>query len=134
MKVIGIDYGTRRIGIAMADTGVGMAFARPQLDGGADAHTRIARICADERVDHIVVGLPLGMDGQETDTTRRVRTFVDALATTTGLPVDFMDERLSSAEASQRLHEAGINTRKQKKLLDSVAAQIILESWLASHR
>lgn len=134
MKALGIDFGIKRVGLALMDEAA--LFAYP-----VDAITRSTRqqlfddlleIVEKESVSHIAIGLPLGMDGQETDTTRQARNFADSLERKVpgAVSIDLMDERLTSMEAKDQLREAGTKSKKMKGKLDSQAAVIILETWL----
>jgi putative Holliday junction resolvase len=132
MKILGIDYGTKKCGLAVADTNIGMAFAREVLPrkNNESLIVAIEKMVHDEGMSEIVVGLPLDMHNRETLITRQARNFGNKLATRLGLPVHFCDERLSSAEAKERLHEAGFSAKKTKKNLDAEAAAIILRTHL----
>jgi putative Holliday junction resolvase len=106
--LLGIDLGDRRIGVASADTASG--FVRPLLtfERGTplqDAGT-IGRICSERRVDALVVGLPLHMDGSESQQSERTRAWVEAVAPLIDVPVTFRDERLSSERAEARMGRA----------------------------
>ncbi len=133
MKILGIDYGTKKCGLAVADTELGMVFARtvlPRKDNES-LYTTIARMVEEESIAEIVVGLPVDMYGEETLITRQAKNFGTRLAARLNLPVNFCDERLSSVEAQERLREAGFSAKKTKKNLDAEAAAIILRTYLA---
>lgn len=89
-------------------------------------------IISEEKVEGVVLGLPLDLEGQETETTRQVINFKNSLARRIDLPVFLVNEALSSFEAEQALSMAGMKKKKQKPVLDQMAAVIILESFLAS--
>ncbi|WP_022660711.1 Holliday junction resolvase RuvX [Paucidesulfovibrio longus] len=136
MRTLGIDFGLKRVGLAVTDPYGMMAFPRPALE-----RTTKDRLFADllalieaDRIERIVVGLPLALDGSDTETTRQARNFAERLGRRTPLPIEFMDERLTSAEAEGLLKEAGLCGKKRKTRLDSQAAVIILEAWLATNR
>lgn len=136
MRTLGIDFGLRRVGLAVTDPDGMMAFPRPALERTTKDRLfddLLALIEAD-RIDRIVVGLPLALDGSDTETTRQARNFAERLGRRTPLPIEFMDERLTSAEAEGLLKEAGLCGKKRKTRLDSQAAVIILEAWLATNR
>lgn len=132
MRVLGIDFGLKRVGVAVGDTATSMAFPRPlvQRTTRQKLFDDLAAIIQEESVEHIVVGLPLAMDGSDTETTRQARNFAESLARRTDADVVLHDERLSSAEAEERLKEAGLCAKKRKTKLDSQAATVILQSWL----
>lgn len=133
MRVLGIDYGQVRVGLALTDPEGRMAFPRPALARTSrDAlFAELLALAEAEGVGAIVVGLPLALDGTDSLTTRQARNFAESLARRVAVPVHLMDERLSSAEAEARLKEAGLCSRKMKSRLDSQAAVLILESWIA---
>jgi len=137
MRVLAIDFGTKKLGLALSDPEGRFALPRGIMPREGDAermYAELARLAADERVGELVVGLPLGLGGEETETTRQARNFGNRLATRLSLPVHFVDERLSSAEARSRLAETGTRGKKAKARLDAEAAALILESYLSSRR
>lgn len=135
MAILGIDFGRRRIGLAIADSlespalpliTVDRASLRRDLD-------RIGAAIRSRGVHQIVVGLPLNMDGSEGPMARAARNFGARLGAHLGLPVDYADERLSSFEARERLKDAAVG-QYRKTPIDAMAATLILEEWLATHR
>ncbi|GAB6124497.1 Holliday junction resolvase RuvX [Humidesulfovibrio idahonensis] len=135
MRVLGIDYGQVRVGIAITDPEGRMAFPRPAIvrtTRDALFASLVALIKA-EGAEAVVVGLPLTLDGEDSLTTRQVRNFAESLARRTTAPVHLMDERLSSAAAQAQLKEAGLCSRKMKSRLDSQAAVQILETWISQN-
>ncbi|MGE4290839.1 MAG: Holliday junction resolvase RuvX [Desulfovibrio sp.] len=136
MKSLGIDFGLRRVGLAVTDPDGMMAFPRPALERTTkdQLFADLLALIDTEDIGQIVVGLPLALDGEDTETTRQVRNFAERLGRRTPLPIEFMDERLTSAEAEGLLKEAGLCGKKRKARLDSQAAVIILEAWLAANR
>ena len=136
-RVLAIDYGERRIGLAVSDAT--RTLARPlttlivsdQRDAIARVTSELARLAAEEDgVQAIVVGMPAKLDGTPSDQTRRVAAFIDALAGTTALPIVRVDERLTSREAESRLAVGERDWRKRKKRLDAAAAAVILQEYL----
>jgi len=135
-RLIALDHGKRRIGVAIADTETGMAFARNAIQRRNLDHdlALVRELCTAEGVERIVVGLPLNMDGTEGPQAAAAREFGSRLAAI-GLEVSYEDERLSSWEAAERLMEAGRNPRRAGGELDSTAARVILQQYLdARHR
>jgi putative pre-16S rRNA nuclease len=137
MRVIGIDVGARRIGLAISDAT--RTLARPLetigVDNDRDAVTRvaarIAELAADEDgVTRIVVGLPRRLDGTATNATARVTAFIDGLRARTSLPIVTEDERLTSVEAERRLASRERDWKKRKAKIDAAAAAIILQDYL----
>lgn len=134
MKALGIDFGLRRVGLALVDEAALLAFPIDAIERTTrdKLFDDLAAIIHKESVGHIAVGLPLGLDGQETETTRQARNFAASLGRRVGpfITVELVDERLSSMEAESRLRESGNKGKKMKARLDSQAAVIILETWL----
>ena len=138
MRIVGLDVGLRRIGVAISDaTGT---LARPlgvltraasDVDAVRLAADEIARLAAEEDgVASIVVGLPRRLDGTPNELTPRVQAFAEQLQAASGLPVVLQDERLSSREAESRLALREKDWRARKKKLDAAAAAIILQDYL----
>ncbi|EGJ51663.1 Holliday junction resolvase [Desulfocurvibacter africanus subsp. africanus str. Walvis Bay] len=132
VRLLGIDFGLKRVGLALTDEGGRMAFPRPALARTSNDAliAEIGRMAAEEKVEAVVLGLPIAMDGEETDLSRQVRNLARKITSKTGLKVHLMDERLTSAEAQARLREAGVSSKKMKGKLDSGAAVLILEAYL----
>lgn len=128
---LGVDYGLRRIGIAVGDTGRRIAFAHATHVEGRDGSVVAAlrELAADRGADTVVVGLPLTADGREAEMAGHARRFAGILERDLDLDVVLWDERYSSAEADRWL--AG-RKDQQKGDRDAVAAAIILQSWLDS--
>jgi putative Holliday junction resolvase len=129
-RILAVDWGERRIGLAVSDpqgiiaTGLRTLVVR----GTADALTRIAAIAVEREAERIVVGLPLLMSGARGEAAESAQRFADALAARTGLPVDTYDERLTSALSERRLREVG--ARRARTRVDQGAAVALLESYL----
>jgi len=131
MRLMGLDHGERRIGIAVGDTQVGMAFARPALRRSGDAAdiARLGDLARAEGTTRIVVGLPRNMDGSEGTQAARARRFGEGLAAS-GLEVVYVDERLTSWQAREELAAAGRYPGRESGELDSAAARLILQEYL----
>lgn len=132
--LLGFDFGERRIGVAVGDYALGIAHPLQTIDSESndERFKLIAALIAEWRPVGLVVGLPSHMDGTEHELTLLCRKFARRLEGRFRLPVALVDERLSSAEASQSLRQAGIGGRRQKPVLDQVAAQHILQSYFDS--
>ena len=131
--VLGIDHGEARIGLAISDE-LGM-FAHPlETVPARDAKAaldRIVEIAAAKKVGAIVVGLPRNMDGTYGPAAIKVRAFADELkARIAPVEVSFVDERLSTVAAQKALHASGRNVKQGRSVIDQVAAQMILQTWL----
>jgi len=133
MKTLAIDFGERRIGLAVSDAAGRFALPLTTLTRTDDrqAIDEIAAIVDRDEVVRIVCGEPLGLDGHRGSAARRVAGFAAKVARRTGLEVELIDEALTSHEARRRLREAGVDLRRDPGRLDAVAAQIILEDALA---
>ena len=138
MRVVGLDVGARRIGVAVSDPTCTLArpvgVLRPAaLEGDAPrlAAAEIGRLAAEEDgVSSIVVGLPRHLDGSASTMTARVTAFAEELGRLTRLPVTLQDERLTSREAESRLAVTDKDWRTRKERLDAAAAAIILQDYL----
>jgi putative Holliday junction resolvase len=130
---LGVDYGGSRIGIAATDDFGIMPHPLEtiNLTHGSDGLARIRDIAVMRKVKTLVVGLPLRLDGTEGDSAKKVKHYAEKL--TRMLPhltLVFVDETYSTMDASQKLHEAGKNARKQKAVIDQVSAVEILNRWM----
>ena len=136
MRILGLDIGTKRIGVAVSDDMAIIANGRETLERkGLDEDLKaISDISKKEKVQMIVVGLPKNMDGSIGIMARDVMDFASQLGEFTGLPVKLWDERLSTVEAEKLLISADVSRKKRKKVIDKLAATIILQSFLNSRR
>lgn len=132
-RSLGIDLGDARVGVAVSDD-LGM-LAHPletiQVKTGR-VMQRILEIAREKEIRTIVVGMPRNMDGTFGPAALKAREFIEALKLETSCRVVPWDERLTTVSAQRSLHEAGKNARDQKAMIDQVAAQILLQSWLDS--
>ena len=131
-RVLAIDPGERRVGLAISDPDRKFAFpltTYERRDADRDAAYFRDLITA-EAVSEIVVGLPVHLSGQEGAKARETRAFADWLTRATGLPVRFWDERFTTVEAESALWQAGLTHRQRKARRDRVAAQILLQTYL----
>lgn len=134
MKVLAVDYGSRRTGLAVGDTRTRVAtpLALIAAAGRQAVLDGIARTVGELEVGRIVVGYPLNMDGSRGPACAAVERFADALRRRLGLPVELVDETLSSFAAEELAKEVQRDFRKRKAFLDSVAAQLILQEYFAN--
>jgi putative holliday junction resolvase len=135
-RIVGIDFGAVRIGIAITDPERRIAsplenYTRRGKDQDA---IRFRRLTEEEQVSLFVVGLPVYLDGNESPKSIEARQFGQWLSETTGVPVAFFDERFTSREAEQFLLDAELTKKRRKKRLDMLAAQIILRGYLEQGR
>jgi putative holliday junction resolvase len=129
--VLGFDFGTARIGVAVGETEVGMAQPIQVIEGEANEprFAAISKLIDEWRPQTLVVGLPVHIDGTEHEMTARARRFANQLKGRFRLPVELVDERLTSVEAESMLAQAGHGWKSRKRHLDAVAAQRILQTW-----
>lgn len=141
-RILAVDWGERRIGLAVSDDLGILATGLPTLEirGEAEAVARVADTIRTVEADSVVVGLPLTLKGERGEAARAVERFADALRRETPVAVSLYDERLTSAMAERRMHERGekIGTRAKrgsgKGRVDQGAAVALLEGWLAKLR
>ena len=138
-RTIAFDYGERRIGVAVSDPTRTIASPLTTLQrrtGKRPPWPEIAALVAESEADEAVIGLPLDLAGEENEWVAEVRRFGDDVARRTGLPVHWMDERLSSVRAERAVRGMGLkkSEREQKGRIDAAAAAVILENWLALRR
>ena len=134
MRSLGIDFGEKRIGLAISDPEGRLAVPLTTLERRNDrsAVRAIEEIARREGVGRLVLGEPVGLDGQRGEAAERVRRFGNRLAGITGLPVRLINESLTTVEAQERLRAAGVDTRREPERIDAVAAQILLQEALDS--
>ena len=129
-RIMGIDYGSRRVGVALSDR-LGIA-AHPfeVIEVGPGLHRRLADLVGSEDVDKVVVGLPVSLDGTEQAAALRTRRFVDRLRPLVGVEVVLYDERLTTRIAEGVLVAAGTSRSKRRRRVDKVAAAVMLQGYL----
>ena len=131
-KLIGVDYGDVRTGIASSDLLGLMASAVGTIKPGGMRNTaeEVAKIAKEQNAVGIVVGLPKNMDGSEGPRAEVVRAFADLLKAETALPIYFEDERMTTMEANRFLSATETYGKKRKEKVDALSAELILQSWL----
>jgi putative Holliday junction resolvase len=129
--LLAFDFGTRRIGVAVGESGLGLARPLSTIDSATNEvrFAAITRLIGEWQPARLLVGLPLHADGKAHEMSARCRRFANQLSGRYGLPVDLVDERLTSAEAEAALRQAGVTVRSDKGRIDAMAAQIILQSY-----
>ncbi len=136
MRVLGLDVGERRVGLAVSDASglIASPVEVLTLDEGEDPVTRVLRRADELDVEAIVVGMPIDLRGDEGVAARRMSEFVEELRERGNLPVETCDERLTSAAAARSMRQAGLSERDQRGRVDKVAAALILQTWLDRRR
>ena len=132
MRILGIDFGTKRVGLAISDETGTIAQSLDHLVGGSDQTVvrELLRIAAERGVSTIVVGMPLRMNGSPSPQTERTLRFITSLQKATTLPVKRWDERLTTVQAERALLEGNVRRKDRKEKIDKLAAQIMLQSYL----
>ncbi len=132
MRIMGIDYGDARMGIALSDpTGfLAGGLCCVKVTGLGSAVKEAARLVGENGVELIVCGLPVNMNGTEGERAERVRRFAKELCEQTGVKVEFIDERRTTILAAGYMNETGTRGKKRKEVLDTLSAQIILQTYL----
>lgn len=137
MRAMGIDLGTKRIGIAISDISGTIASPHSVLQRSRSRrvdHEQIARIVTEEEVEIVVVGLPLSMSGARSTAARAATDEARHLATVLTVPVEMFDERLTTVTADRVLREADISASERRRYVDKVAAAVLLQAWLDRRR
>jgi putative Holliday junction resolvase len=136
-RIVGIDPGEARIGIAISDDDASIAFPRQTIlaqGGAAEAAHRVRQALADDEISLAVVGLPLRLDGSEGEAARRARAFGAVLGPVLGVEVVYWDERLTTVAAERSLREMGRRGAKQREVVDQSAAAILLQGYLDANK
>ena len=134
MRTLALDYGEKRIGVAISDESGKLAHPLETIhrpNARSRSHLdRIRELVQEFAVVQIVVGLPLHMDGREGTAAGIVRAFGEQIQETTGMTVAFLDERWTTSQATRTLDEGGVRRKNQKGRLDPIAAALLLDTWL----
>ncbi len=135
MRALGIDLGSKRIGVALSDSGGTVATPYEVIQRSGDVardRRRILELAAEAEVEIIVVGLPLSLDGSVGPAAQGALDEVAALGDTTGLPIETYDERLTTVTADRSLMEMNMGAAARRRVVDKVAAAVMLQAWLDS--
>jgi putative Holliday junction resolvase len=137
VRALGLDLGSRRIGVALSTSDGTLAtpydVVHRTRDRAAD-HRAIAQVAQDEGAEVLVVGLPLSLDGTDGPAATAARAEAEELAAATGLPVQLWDERLTTVTADRQLAELDLDARARRQVVDKVAAAVMLQAWLDHRR
>ena len=137
MRVIGIDLGSKRIGVAVSDFTGSVASPLTVVRRGKSKradHDAIARIVREEEAEAVVVGLPLNMDGSRGSAAKAAVAEAEQISTVTGVPAYLHDERLTTVTAERALKEANMRAEDRRNVVDKIAAAVLLQSWLDSRK
>lgn len=135
MRILGLDYGSKTVGVAVSDplglTAQGVEIIRRKEENKLRrTYARIEELAGEYGVSYIVLGYPLNMDGSVSERARKTEEFRDNLVRRTGLSVVLCDERLTTVEADEIMKEAGLGPEERKQHVDRIAAQLILQDHL----
>ena len=130
-RILALDPGERRIGVAVSDATCTIASPVEYIDRRAGDHLeRVRVLCEEWEISEIIVGLPISLDGTEGPSAVRSREFAEQVTEATGLPVALHDERFTTLTAQKALIEGGVTRRSRKRKVDKIAAAITLQSYL----
>ena len=129
-RILGIDYGEKRVGVAWSDPFGVIAYPQPFLSNGPNLLSQIKRLIEAHALIRIVVGLPKNRFGQPTQQTIKVETFVSSLRSQLSIPIELINEAYSTQAASKQLYETGKNAKNQRQIIDSQAAAFFLQGYL----
>ncbi|MFQ5947950.1 MAG: Holliday junction resolvase RuvX [Acidimicrobiia bacterium] len=132
-RILGLDYGTKRIGIAVSDELQLIAHPEGVVDR-EDLDDRLGELVAELHIEKVVVGLPVSLSGLEGAAARGARRLAQDVASLTGLPVDLYDERFTTTVAERVLVEAGVGRRNRRQVQDKLAAAVMLQGYLDGRR
>ena len=131
MRVVGLDLGEKRVGVAVSSGRVAVPHGTVERFGDPDAdRAALVRLVAELEADRVVVGLPLSLDGSRGPAAARAEAEAARLARHLPVPVDLVDERLTTVAATRSLRTAGVGGRRRREVVDQVAATVLLQAWL----
>lgn len=137
VRALGIDLGSKRIGIAVSDLSGTIASALTTVHRSRSRrhdHAEIARLVKLEECEVVVVGLPLSLDGTVGPAAKAATTEAKQLANVVGVPVEMYDERFTTVTAQSAMRDAGLSGQQQRKIVDKMAAAVMLQAWLDRRR
>lgn len=134
-RIVGLDYGDRRLGFAVSDEGECIAFPLEVATCAnvEEALKAVERVCAKTGAGKLVIGMPVNMNGTSGPRVRKTLEFIELLSGRIAVPIESWDERLSTRTAEQALIEGGASRQKRKGVIDKLAAQVILQAYLDAH-
>lgn len=127
MRIAALDYGAKRVGVAVANTELGIPLPAGVLPNDLE---QIVRWLQQEGIERVVVGAPYLMWGEKGERVQEIELFAESLRQRLGIPVELLDERLTTTEAERRLREGNTRGSKRKQVVDAVAAALLLETYL----
>ncbi|MEI7511363.1 MAG: Holliday junction resolvase RuvX [Candidatus Peregrinibacteria bacterium] len=130
MKILAIDYGEKRVGLAVGNTDLGIAFPRGILENTENLLPVLAQFCQQEKIDRIILGYPLPLSGERGAHIKKYESFADDAEDFLRIPVELYCERFSSKTAGDSLSQMGESSRKQRGKKDDMAAAIFLQEYM----
>lgn len=130
MRILALDWGSVRIGVAISDPGGTIAFPFEKFIDTKEALLEIKKIVDEKEVEGILIGLPKSLSGQSSQSSKSVEEFVAKLQELVSCPIQYFDERLSSVGAGKTLTDQGLSSAQQRGLVDNLAAQQMLQQYL----
>lgn len=130
MRILGLDWGTVRVGAAMSDEAGSLAFPLQDPLNSKTAIAEIKKLTEEYGIAKIIIGRPVAMSGQETESTAGAEKFGEKLKKLLPVPIEYVDERLSSVASGKSLHDQGIKEKDQRQLKDNIAAALLLQQYL----
>jgi putative Holliday junction resolvase len=137
VRVLGLDLGSKRIGVAVSDSSETIASPVTVIQRASrrsEDHANIRRVADDEEAELIVIGLPITMSGEIGPAARAVTEESQAIASATGRPIELFDERMTTVTADRALKEASLSASARRQFVDKVAAAVMLQTWLDRRR
>ncbi|MEE9285172.1 MAG: Holliday junction resolvase RuvX [Dehalococcoidia bacterium] len=136
MRILALDVGERRIGVAVSDPSGVLASPLTVIQSAGPRRDveRVLELAREQEAERVVVGMPVSMDGVRRQQAQRVQEFCDRLSDQAEIPVITWDERLTTVEAERRMREAGLSSKKRKERRDAAAAAVLLQAYLESLR
>lgn len=135
MRALGVDLGSRRIGVAVSSGQVATPYEVIERSGDRRAdHHRIGELVAETGAERVIVGLPISLDGSERRAAKKARIEAEQLSGNIDVPVELWDERLTTVTAEDSLKAQGLKAPQRRQVVDKVAASVILQSWLDANK
>ncbi len=131
-RILAIDYGSKRLGIAVSDENKKIAFAKPFIP--ASRPSRLLELIKNSQIESIILGIPKNLSGKETKMTKKVQDFKSWLEKNSNVPIEFVDERFTTREAARKFRETKESPTISRNVIDSFSAQILLETYLKKFR
>jgi putative Holliday junction resolvase len=134
VRVVGLDLGSKRIGVAVSDATGTLASPYEVVERSPQSYARVRAIVEETEAERVVVGLPLSLSGDEGPAARAAREEAAALSDVVAVPVELYDERLTTVSAQRSMMDLQMKADARKRVVDKVAAAVMLQSWLESRR